>query len=399
MKKAKWILAVQLILISNLFSFDMSGTSFTEFVRFVSNTSNVNIIIDEKIDTKFSVIMPKDFNTKHSFKVLKSVLFKHDLYLSNYGSVYYIRKIEEVKKYYSIKLKYLIPSKIIPIINIHMPKMKISKSKKTIIFNSTKKEYKSIVNLVSLLDKETKSKKVKITLISYQKGDLLEFGVNIDLKYSNEFGDRNFQYKSFVDNINTSSSLKLNIPSFNIDFFISNLESKNIIDLKFSPTLSLFDNEITKFSITENIPFLSEDRSVNGDNEIESNSFQYKDVGSVIYIDKVAITDEELYFHISLDYEIIVEKTLTPSSAKRSIDNYIKLKNGESMMIAGIKGSELRTLHRKFPILGDIPYLGNLFKWDSESIKEETFAILISNVDSSYTYKDRKKLDDDCCIY
>ncbi|WP_373002609.1 type II secretion system protein GspD [Sulfurimonas sp.] len=384
MIKAKWTLLLLFLLQSNILAVDMSGTSFVDYIRFVSNTSNINIIIDEEIDTKFSLILPNDYKSKDSFKVLKSILHKNDMYLVRYGSVYYIKKTSKDKKYHSVKLKFLLPDKIIPIIKMYHKDIIVSKSKKTIIFKSDNKESKEIKNLIDLLDKSTKSKKVKITLISFQDDDLKEFGLNIDTKASD--GLNSLEYKTLIKGLSSSQTLFLNIPSFSLDMYLSDLKTSSIIDFKFSPILSLFDNEKTDFQITSNIPYLSEDRAINGTNDIESNSFQYKDVGSKINIDKVAVTDEDVYFHINMQYEIILDKTLTPTTAKRSIDNYIKLKNGESIMIAGLKGTEARTLHREIPILAAIPLLGEIFKWDSDSIKKETFAIFISNVDNNESF-------------
>ncbi|MCK9492426.1 MAG: hypothetical protein M0Q24_10055 [Sulfurimonas sp.] len=380
MTTVKWTILLLLCLKTSILAVDLVGNSFIDYIRFVSNTSSVNIVIDEDIDTNFSLILPVDYKSKDSFKILKSVLDKHDMYLVKYDSIYYIKKISKEKNYNSVKLKFLLPDKIIPIINKYHENIVISKSKKTIIFKADYKESKQIKELIELLDKPTKTKKVKITLISFQDDEMQEFGLNFDSKVSND--KNNYEYKTLIDNLATSQVLSLTIPNFALDVYLSDLKTHSIIDFKFSPILSLFDNEKTDFQITNNIPYLSEDRSVDGTNNIKSNSFTYKDVGSKIEIDKVSVTDEAIYFHIQMQYEVILDKTLTPTTSKRSIDNYIKLKNGETIVIAGLKGSESRTLKREVPILSSIPFLGEVFKWSHNSVKFDTFAILISNVEN-----------------
>lgn len=379
MTKVKWTLMLLFLLQSNILAVDMSGTSFIDYIRFVSNTSNINIIIDEDIDTKFSLILPKDYKSKDSFKVLKSVLHKNNMYLVRYESVYYIKKINKDKKYHSVKLKFLLPDKIIPIIEKYHKDIVISKSKKTIIFKADDKETKEIEQLIKLLDKSTKSKTIKITLVSFEDDDLKEFGLNIGAEASNDFNS--IAYESLISDLATSQTLFLNFSNFSLNFFLSDLETNSVIDLKFSPILSLFDNEKTNFNIVKNIAYLNKDNSINGTNDIESNSFEYKDVGSKIEIDKVSVTDEAVYFHIKMIYEVILNETITPTTAKRSIDNYIKLNNGESIMIAGLKGTESKKVHREIPLLSSIPWVGGLFEWDSNSAKKETFAIFISNMD------------------
>jgi len=379
------VLHLNAIDIANRSGVDMAGTSFIDYIRFVSNSSNINIVVDEKIDNKFSLILPNDYRSQDNFKILKSILYKNDMYITRYGTVYYINKNDVQEKYYSKKLVFILPDKIIKIIKEHNPDIVISKSKKTLIFKSTHKVANKIYSLIELLDKPIKEKKVKITLVSYDENNLKEFGINMNISLFNP--ETFLSYTTFINNLSLSQTLSYHSTNMNLDFYLSDLKSNSIIDFKFSPIISLFDNEKTSFNITKNIPYLSSSRSVDGSNAIEDSSFTYKDVGSKILIDKVSIIDEAVYFHIQLQYEVIIDSSSTPITSKKSIDNYIKLKNGESIMIAGIKGSDVQTLKKEIPMLSSIPYLGELFKWESNSRKDETFAIFIQNVDIDATYK------------
>jgi len=379
MKTVRWTLLLLLINF-NLYAIDLVNTSFIDFIRFVSNSTNKNFIIDEDIDKSVSIIIPHNFNNRDSFKVLKSILAKHDLYVMKIGTTYYIKK-SDIESFHSYKLNYLLPDKVIPILEKYYPKIHISKSKKTIIYRSLYKEHLNIKKLISLLDQPTKSKKIKITLISYKESDLIEYGMSLDLKYKADTSS--IQYSTFLSNLISSSSLIVTSNKFDISAFITDLQSKELIDSKFSPTLSLFDNEPTTFEITQKIPYLNGQTSINGSNDINNDTYSYNDVGSTIEIDKVSITDDEVYFHIKMKYEIILEKSLTPTTAKRNIDNYIKLKNKETLIIAGIKSEEVTKLHREIPLLSSIPWIGRAFQWDSNSKKNETFAIIITNVDTA----------------
>jgi len=377
MKKVVWTSVIILLLNINVFAIDMVNTSFVDFVRFVSNSTNKNFIIDEKIDTKFNIILPHNFDSKDAYTILKSVLSKNNMYLVKNGTTYYIKKMDE-KRFYSYKLKFLFPDKVIPIVRKYYPTLRISKSKKTVIYFSKYKEHKKIQNLIKLLDKPTKSKQIKVTLISYNDSDLEEYGVNIDTSYKNQ----NFAtgYKTFVDYLVDSSSFFMNLNNFNLALYLSDLKTKQLVDSKFSPTISLFDGKPARFSITQKIPYLNGTTSINGANDIKNDSYSYNDVGSVINIDKVSITDDEIYFHIRMSYELILDKSITPTTSRRYIDNYLKLKDGQSVMIAGIKSDELSKVYKEIPLLSSIPLIGGIFKWQSNDSKKYTFAIIISSL-------------------
>ncbi|WP_457744112.1 hypothetical protein [Sulfurimonas sp.] len=379
MKTIKLIL-ILLFLNFNLFAIDLANTSFVDFVRFVSNSTNKNFIIDENVDKTISIILPHKFDLHDSFSILKSILRKNNMYLVRVGSVYYIKK-SDVKKFYSYKLTFLLPDKIIPILKKYYPLLNFSKSKKTIIFYSTYKQNAQISRLISLLDKPTKSKKVRISLISYKDSDIYEYGLNFNLKSSSTNYD--LEYKTFLNSLISTSSFLFRINTFDLSAFISDLKTHNKIKTKFSPILSLYDNKVTRFTISQKIPYLNGQTSINGANDIKNNSYSYNDVGTMITVDNVSITDEDIYFHINMKYEIILDKTITPTTSKRSIDNYMKLHNDESIVIAGFNSDEISTLHREIPLLSSLPLVGNAFKWDSNVNKNETFAIIVSNIDNA----------------
>lgn len=382
----KWILqALFIILISSSsYAVDLTNISFIDYVRYVANTSQVNIVIDEEVDTKFSVILPDDLSSKDSFSIFRSVLNKNKLYLVKYGSVYYVKKLDDNKRFYSIKLKYLLPDVVIPIIKEYYPSLVVSKSKRTLIYLAAQNVDNDVRTLVELLDRETKSKKIKIQMISFNDKDLSEYGLNLAASHSDKSGS--ISYQTLISDLTVSQKLLLSFTNMQLDFFLSDLKTKSLIDFKFAPIISLFDNKPTSFDMTTNIGYLSQSQSVNGSNDVQQNSYAYKDVGSVIKIDQVSVTDDKVYFHIDMKYETILDKSATPTTSKKAIDNYIDLKNGQTLMIAGLKDSEDRVQHREIPLLSSIPLLGSLFKWDSKTKQQNTFAIFISNIDTNTTY-------------
>ena len=67
---------------------------------------------------------------------------------------------------------------------------------------------------------------------------------------------------------------------------------------------------------------------------------------------------------------------LVPSLAKRSASATVELMDGQTMGIAGLINEDLREVVTKFPGLGNIPLLGNLFR-SQEFIKGETELVIM----------------------
>jgi pilus assembly protein CpaC len=67
---------------------------------------------------------------------------------------------------------------------------------------------------------------------------------------------------------------------------------------------------------------------------------------------------------------------LVPSLVKRSANTTVELKDGQTIGIAGLLNENVREVITKFPGLGDIPILGNLFR-SQEFIKGETELVIL----------------------
>ena len=80
--------------------------------------------------------------------------------------------------------------------------------------------------------------------------------------------------------------------------------------------------------------------------------------------------------NVILSAEGSTSSFLVPSLAKRSASATVELMDGQTMGIAGLINEELREAVQKFPGLGSIPILGNLFR-SQQFIKGETELVIL----------------------
>jgi pilus assembly protein CpaC len=70
-----------------------------------------------------------------------------------------------------------------------------------------------------------------------------------------------------------------------------------------------------------------------------------------------------------------VDGTIVPGFTSRRASTSVELADGQSFMIAGLLNEELREIAAKYPLLGSIPILGNLFR-STQFQKEETELVI-----------------------
>ncbi|MFP3868789.1 MAG: type II and III secretion system protein family protein [Desulfobacteraceae bacterium] len=74
----------------------------------------------------------------------------------------------------------------------------------------------------------------------------------------------------------------------------------------------------------------------------------------------------------------VIAGLLVPGLRVRRTDTHIELKDGQTFAIAGLLSENTRTQHNKFPILGDIPILGTLFRSSTFQKNESELVVLVT---------------------
>jgi pilus assembly protein CpaC len=80
--------------------------------------------------------------------------------------------------------------------------------------------------------------------------------------------------------------------------------------------------------------------------------------------------------HLDFSNAISLGGFIIPSLSVRRVSTVVELNDGQSFAIAGLLNDNIREFVRKFPMLGDIPVLGSLFR-SSSFQKNETELIII----------------------
>lgn len=356
---------------------DLVDQSFIDFVRFVSNTSKQNIIIDESVDKRFSIVLPNDYQSRDSLELFYSVLDKNDLEPIILGSTMYIKKRSDNQKFYSIDLFFELPDSISKAIIANYPDIKVSTIQKTVAFKTDSKKYGEIRSLVDVLDRPRPQRKLKIIMISYNDSILKEYGAKLNAQFS---GSSNIDLTSIINSLVLGNTLTFSNASNNLSLSFSALNSAGVAKIYVDNIVSLSDGKDSTVRATKTIPYLSQENNVNGNQNVSTNSYQYKDVGTEILLSNVTVTEDTLYFQSTFRYEQLINDSITPTTSKREVINYLRIPSGSSMLISGIRSNDDSTNKSKIPILGDIPYLGSIFRYETTNHKEETFAIYLENV-------------------
>ncbi len=161
-------------------------------------------------------------------------------------------------------------------------------------------------------------------------------------------------------------------------------QTLNNVNILSTPHLLTMDNKEAEIIVAENIPFItSQSRdSTNLANVI--NTVDRQDVGIILRftprINESNFVSLEIYQESSAvkDVSILTVSTVGPTTTKRSARTSVLVKTGETVVLGGMMQETVTNQESKVPLLGDIPILGNLFKFSSVSRKKTNLLIFLT---------------------
>lgn len=164
----------------------------------------------------------------------------------------------------------------------------------------------------------------------------------------------------------------LNIALFNnqsLGLLARALETKADANILSTPTILTLDNEEAKISIGSNVPFLTGQYSVTGSSTTANpfSTFERKDVGLILKVKPRISEGGTINLVISQEVSKLRE-SVDPTKAatdKRSIDSTVLIDDGQIVVLGGLIEEQVQDTEDKVPVLGDIPGLGNLFRYNS----------------------------------
>lgn len=158
------------------------------------------------------------------------------------------------------------------------------------------------------------------------------------------------------------------------------LEAVDNSNLLSTPSIMTLDNQEAEIIVGQNVPFITGSTTTSGDGT--TNPFQTierQDVGVMLKV-VPKITDGDV---VLLDVEQEVESLTESAEAsdvitnKRTLKTSILVDNRQTIVLGGLISDEERDVVQKVPLLGDIPWLGELFKSTSVSKTKRNLLIFL----------------------
>lgn len=148
-----------------------------------------------------------------------------------------------------------------------------------------------------------------------------------------------------------------------------------------NPKIRVRNREKAKIHIGDKVPIITNTTTSTG---LVSESVNYLDIGLKLDVEPNIYLDNEVGIKVGLEVSNIVREirsangTLTYQVGTRNAATSLRLKDGETQILAGLINKEDRKTSNQVPGLGQLPIVGRLFSSDSDTISKTEVVLLIT---------------------
>jgi general secretion pathway protein D len=288
----------------------------------------------------------------------------------------------------------------------------------SLIISATESAYRQLRKVIDRLDERKAQVFIESLLVEVQSDVAAEFGIQwmgglgdisssgTAVVGSTNFGDASQNIVSGAQNLgNLGRGLnvgvikgQVTIPGLgtitNLNFLARALETYANANILSTPNILTLDNEEATIIVAENVPFVTGQYANTGSVTPGVNPFQTierVDVGLILKVKPQISEGNTIRMSIYEEASAVKEETASNSgiiTTKRSVETNVLIEDGSIIVLGGLVQDQIATVVEKVPILGDIPLLGYLFRYETR-IKKKTNLMLflrpyiIRNADDS----------------
>ncbi|MDB5356660.1 MAG: gspD 1 [Phycisphaerales bacterium] len=235
---------------------------------------------------------------------------------------------------------------------------------------TTSSKYKEQVRqIIKELDRPAPQVLIKVLVAEVTHDNSADWGVDFSIlnKRANGKGQTIDALLGNAPAAAANGGLVVSVVETNINATLHALATAGKLDVLSRPYILASDNQLASITVGQEVPFVSESRLTDTGQTI--NTVTREDVGIILDVTPHINPDGLVILDVAPEISQLTGTTVTISSgvdapviAKRAAQSRVGIMNGQTIVIGGLMEDRKTSTVSKVPILGDIPWIGELFR-------------------------------------
>ena len=276
----------------------------------------------------------------------------------------------------------------------------------SLVISASESVYRQLRAVIDQLDVRRAQVYIEALLVEVTNDQAAEFGIqwlggldNISSSGTNVVGGTNFgdATQNIVSGAQNLGNLgkginigvikgQVTIPGLgtitNLNFLARALETQAKGNILATPNILTLDNEEATIIVGENVPFVTGSYANTGSAVPGVNPFQTierQDVGITLRVRPQISEGGTIRMGIYQEASAVKDQTSAAGiiTTKRSVDTNVLVDDGNIIVLGGLVQDQIGNSVEKVPFLGDLPLIGNLFRYETRSSKKTNLMLFL----------------------
>ncbi|HHZ83070.1 MAG TPA: hypothetical protein EYN60_03490 [Nitrospirales bacterium] len=401
---------------------DFQEVELPVFIRFISEFTGKNIMIDEAVRGKVSLFSPAKVSSDGVYQVFLDVLKLKGFIAVEAGEVIQVLSAADApsgRQIHVHKLKNARAADITAVLvglvsrsNAVTPpqpgkpivrraaefegpvQIYPDKASNSLIITATPVDYRRLVSIIDGLDVRLGQVFVEAVIMEVSLATLKEIGNEPSSLLATTGGNLTTLggFNQSPENIVGIASLLAGQLSAGIEDltpvtirnFLHALLTRKDVNLLSTPQILAADNHKAKIIVGENRPFVTGQSQSVGGNTLTT--IDREDVGVTLELTPHIMADGMIRLEVSQEITAVDETIaqnigdtpVGPTTTKRGTSTTVIVHDGDPIVLGGLIRDNVTVSERKIPLLGDIPFLGAMFRFETRSSEKINLLIFLT---------------------
>ena len=356
-------------------SLEFRDAPLKSILEVVAKVSDINFFYDKDIrpDLK-ATVFAKSTTIEDAIRILLVTNQLEQKILNENSILIYPNTPQKIKDYQTLAVRsfYLVNADVKAVSNtlktiVKTKDLVVDERLGIIIMRDTPEAIRMAERVVALQDLSDPEVMLEIEILEIKRTRLMELGVQWPSQLALS------PLKLATSGATTAGGLTLreltNLSSNTVQATVGNTlinvrKEDSDANILSNPRIRVRNREKAKVQIGDRVPVITTTSTSTG---FVSESVNYIDVGLKLEVEPIIYLDEEVAIKINLEVSNLVREVLSKSGTlsyqigSRGANTTLRLKDGETQILAGLISDEDRSVANKVPGMGELPLLGRLF--------------------------------------
>lgn len=264
----------------------------------------------------------------------------------------------------------------------------INMDTKSLIVTTDPETNETIGRLIAQLDKPVPQALIKVLFLEVTHGDGIDVGTSITYEHADtgETAD-SIVDKQIVQGLLGAGSFTsggiVQILEDDLDVTLAALAEVSRLEVLSRPSIMAQNNQEATITVGSEVPFITNSQTT--DEGTTLNTIEYEDIGIILKVTPYIAEDGTVEMDVAPEISTIAAETVQISEKveaatynKRTAETRVTVPSGKTVVIGGMMETQETETVSKIPLLGDIWFLGALFRHKKVSKSKTELLIFLT---------------------